>query len=117
MKITVSHIITAVTLLGGVVTIFQVMSKPQAVSAPQSVEAARANAQSFDQKIAQLESSSTSGDDPEEVHFTSEEVSAELAQSMGAVPAQPVPKINNPPTSTDTIMGQGQVEVKGYQVQ
>lgn len=118
MKITVKRVFTAVTLVAGVITIYQVMSKPTPVAAPQSLQAAQANAQSFDQKIAQLEAAKTEGGAPEEVHFTSEEVSAELAQSMGAVPAQPVAKpVRTAPSSPDAVIGSGQVEVKGYQVQ
>jgi len=118
MKITVSRIITAITLVGGAITIYQVMSKPLPVASPQTLEAAQANAQSFDQKIAQLERSRSEGGAPDEVHFTSEEVSAELAQSMGAVPAQPVAKpVRTAPSSPDAVIGSGQVEVKGYQVQ
>ena len=118
MKITVSRIITAITLVGGAITIYQVMSKPLPVASPQTVEASQANAQSFDQKIAQLESSRTEGGAPEEVHFTSEEVSAELAQSMGAMPGQPVARpVNTTPSSPDAVIGPGQIEVKGYQVQ
>lgn len=118
MKITFKRVFTAITLVAGAVTIYQLMSKPMPVAAPQNMETARANAQSFDQKIAQLEAAKADGSTPEEVHFTSEEVSAELAQSMGAVPAQQRPKtINTTPTSPETVVGQGQVEVKGYQVQ
>lgn len=117
MKITVKRVFTAVTLVAGVITIYQVMSKPTPVAAPQSIEAAQANAQSFDQKIAQLEAPKTDANAPEEVHFTSEEVSAELAQSMGAVPAQPVATpVRTAPSSPDAVIGSGQVEVKGYQV-
>jgi len=118
MKITVKRVFTAVTLVAGAITIYQVMSKPMPVAAPQSLEAAQANAQSFDQKIAQLEAPRTEGGAPEEVHFTSEEVSAELAQSMGGVPARPVTKaVRTTPSSPDTVIGPGRVEVKGYQVQ
>ena len=118
MKITVSRIITAITLVGGAITIYQVMSKPLPVASPQTLEAAQTNAQSFDQKIAQLEGSRNEGGALEEVHFTSEEVSAELAQSMGTVAAQPVAKtVRTAPSSSDAVVGSGQVEVKGYQVQ
>jgi hypothetical protein len=118
MKITVKRVFTAVTLVAGAITIYQVMSKPTPVAAPQSREAAQANAQSFDQKIVQLEAPKTESNAPEEVHFSSEEVSAELAQSMGAVPAPPVAKpVRTAPSSSDAVVGPGEVQVKGYQVQ
>jgi hypothetical protein len=96
----------------------QIMSKPQPVALPQSVEAAQANAQKFDQKIAQLATPKMPGSAPEEVHFSSDEVGAELAQTMGAVPATQVAKpVSTAPSSPDTVLGSGQVQVKGYPVQ
>src|SRR5262249_41810604 len=60
----------------------------------------------------------TEGSAPEEVHFTSEELSARLAQSMGTLPAHPVAKaVRTSPTPPDSDIGSGQVEVNGYQVQ
>ncbi|SRR6266487_5935126 len=119
MKITVKRVFMAATLVCGAVTFYQVMSKPQPVATPQSIETAQANAQSFDQKIEQLETSRTQGGSPAEVHFTSEEVSAELAQAMGAVPsAQTITKpVSAVSSSPDAVIGPGQVKVKGYQVQ
>src|SRR5262249_10810986 len=97
---------------------YQLMSKPQPVASPQTVQAAQENAQSFDQKLEQLAASRTQSAAPAEVHFTSDEVSAEVAQSMGAVPPpQPVTKpVNSQPSSPDAVVGPGQVQVKGYQV-
>src|SRR5438445_364269 len=115
MQVTGRRIFSAVMLLCGVVTIYQVLSKPQPVALPQTVETAQANAQSFDQKIGQLQEPRTNGSVPEEVHFTSDEVSAEMAQSAGAVPAaaaSPVRPVSSAPTSADAVAGPGQVEVK-----
>src|SRR5262249_22171236 len=81
------------------------------------VEAAQANAQSFDQKGAQLEAVTTQDGAPAEARFTSEEVSAELAQSVGALPAQVTRPVGMAPSSPDSSVGSGQVEVQGYQVQ
>src|SRR5262249_51843899 len=118
MKMTVQRVFTAFTVVAGAITIYQVMSKPMPVAAPQNVDGARVNAQSFDQKIAQLEAPRTEGSAPEEVHFTSEELSARLAQSMGTLPAHPVAKaVRTSPTPPDSDIGSGQVEVNGYQVQ
>jgi hypothetical protein len=47
---------------------------------------AAANAQSFEQKIEQLEKPKDPEAPPAEVHITSNEVSAALAQSVGAIP-------------------------------
>jgi hypothetical protein len=106
-----------VMIVGGLVTGYQILSKPQPVDEPQSAEEARANAQSFDQKIALLEAARQENGGPGEVRFTSAEVSAEVAESLGAVPPAPPANIgNSPPTSPDTVLGQGDVQVKGYQV-
>jgi hypothetical protein len=117
MKITIRRVVTAVMLTGAAITIYQLMSKPQSVAVPQSVEMAQANAQSFDQKMAQLEASRTPDGATAEARFTSEEVSAELAQAMGAVPASVTRRASSAPSSPDSVVGTGQVQVKGYQVE
>ncbi|HEY8671283.1 MAG TPA: hypothetical protein VIL63_10625 [Terriglobales bacterium] len=119
MRVTGRRIFSAVMLMCGAVTIYQVLSRPQPVAVPQTVETAQANAKSFDQKIGQLQAPRTNGSVPEEVHFTSDEVSAEMAQSVGAVPAavpSPVRPVSSAPASPDAVVAPGQVEVKGYQV-
>ncbi len=100
---------------GGLVTAYQILSRPQPVALPQAREEARANAQSFDQKIEVLETARAENNPPAQVHFTSDEVSAEVAQSMGTAPA-PVPSPSLPVASPDAVIAQGDVAVKGYQV-
>jgi len=59
------------------------------------------------------------GNVPAEVHFTSDEVSAEMAQSVGAIPAAPVAAakpVSSAPASPDSMVGPGAVEVRSYQV-
>jgi len=114
MQVTVKRVITAVMVVGGLVTGYQILSKPQPVEAPQSVEEARANAQSFDQKIAVVEAARQENGAPAEIRFTSAEVSAEVAQSLGAVP--PASGGTSQPSSTDNVVGPGEVQIKGYQV-
>src|SRR5262249_39072287 len=77
-------------------------------------EEARANAQSFDQKIAVIEAARQENGVPAEVRFTSAEVSAEVAQSLGSVPPANVGTTR--PASTDTVVAPGDVQIKGYQV-
>jgi hypothetical protein len=51
------------------------------------------------------------------VRFTSDEVSAEVAENMS--PSSPVPagtSANKQPNSPDAVVAQGDVQVKGYQV-
>jgi hypothetical protein len=117
MKITARRVFSIVMLVGAAVTTYQILSKPQPIAVPQTLDIARANAQSFEQKLEQVEIQRASKGTPEEVHFTSEEVSAELAQSMGAVPADArAAKPVSAPSSPDSIVGQGDVQVKNYQV-
>ena len=104
-------------LVGAVITGYQILSRPQPVATVQTAEDARLNAQSFDQKIEQLQAPRAEGSAPAEAHFTSDEVSAEVAQSMGAVPAAAVTNTNStPPPSPNTVVSSGNVQIKGYQV-
>jgi len=115
MEITGRRIFTAVTLIGTAVTAYQVLSKPEPVAAPLSVEAVRANAESFDQKLRQLQATRSEGSDPAEVRFSSEEVSAELAEATGTMPGGSAPKPVSSP-SPETTVAAGEVEVKSCQV-
>ena len=117
MKITVKRVITTVTLVSGFITGYQILSKPQPVAIRQDREEARANAQSFDQKIQVLETSRDQDSPPAEVRFTSDEVSAEVAENMAPCPsAQAGNTASRQPKSPDAVVAQGDVQVKDYQV-
>lgn len=119
MQWTGKRIVTVVMVVGTIITTYQLLSKPQPVAAPQLPETARANAQSFDQKLEQLQAPRTKGSAPAEVHFTSEEVSAEMAQAVGALPPAPqtsAKPVNSAPNSPDSEVAPGNVQVKDYQV-
>lgn len=132
MKITGRRIFSAMMLMGSAVTFYQLFSKPQPVAEPQDQAVAKANAGSFEQKLEKLETSRTLGDAPAEVHFTSDEVSAEIAQSTSSpsvAPSNPAPTSASPPaapdstkpvstapSSPDAAISPGQVQVKGYEV-
>ena len=132
MQITGRRIFSAVMLLGCVVTLYQLFSKPQPVAEPQTQDVAKANASSFDQKIERLEAPRNSSDAPAEVRFSSDEVSAEIAQSTSSPAAAttspvsasapaaatggPAKPISTAPSSPDAAISQGQVQVKGYDV-
>jgi hypothetical protein len=131
MQITKRRIFSAVMLLSCVVTLYQLFSRPQPVAAPQEPAVAKVNAASFDQKLQQLEPSRSAGDPPAEVHFTSDEVSAVIAQSTSSAsaasnpapsstsaarPTDPAKPVSSAPSSPDAVMSPGQVQVKGYEV-
>jgi hypothetical protein len=133
MQITGRRIFSAIMLVGCFITTYQLFSKPQPVASPQNVEVTRANAASFDQKLEQLETPRTVADTPAEVHFSSDEVSAEIAQSTSSPPAvvpEPASKgsrsvaaadsakpVSAPTSTPDVVVATGQVQVKGYEVQ
>jgi len=119
MQWTGKRIFTIVMAVGTVITTYQLLSKPRPVATPQNAETARANVQSFDQKLEQLQAPRTDGSAPAEVHFSSEEVSAEMAQAVGAAPPAPATTtkpVNSAPNSPDAEVGPGDVQVKDYQV-
>jgi hypothetical protein len=119
MQLNGKRIFTAVMLVGAAITVYQVMSKPQPVAPPLTASSAQANAQMFDQKLEQLAAPRSAGSAPAEVRFTSDEVSAEMAQSVGAIPATPptaTRPVSSAPAAPDAVVGPGEVEVKGYQV-
>src|SRR5882672_2776799 len=81
------RIISITTLVTSVVAVYLVVKKPQPVAQPQSPAVAVANAQSFEQKLEELEKPKDPEAPPAEIHLTSNEVSAVLAQSASAIPA------------------------------
>jgi hypothetical protein len=82
----IDRIISIATLLSSVVAIYLVIKKPQPVAQPQTPAVAAANAQSFQQKMDELEKPKDPDLPPAEVHITSNEVSGVLAQAAGAIP-------------------------------
>jgi len=85
------------------------------VAHAQPAAAAAANAQSFQDKLQQLDAVKQPGQAPAEVHLSSDEVSAAMAQAVGAVPPATGSSIA-PTSSTDVALTTGQPEVKDYQV-
>jgi hypothetical protein len=116
MKGNVRRIISAATLLSSLIAIFLVLKKPQPVAYAQPVAAAAANAQSFQDKLQQLDRAKQPGEAPAEVHVSSDEVSAAIAQATGAIPPVAVPGSSREPASPDVVSTTGQPEVKDYQV-
>lgn len=112
----IDRIISLTTLAVAVIALILVLKKPAPITAPQTVAQATANAQSFQNKLSQLQSPSaqqpqsdegasisqpdsqqpnlasqtapSSSTTPGEVHITSDEVSAAIAQASGALSGQ-----------------------------
>jgi len=117
------RIISVATLAISVFTLILVLRKPAPVAQPVSPATAAANAQSFQEKVNKLEQPQTSSEGASEVHLTSGELSAALAQAAGAI-ATPQPASgaqNSSPAPSATPSGSmefpGAVpNIKDYQV-
>ena len=111
------RIISVATLVTSVIALVLVLKKPAPVAHPQAPAVAAANAQSFQDKIQQLEQPTEEGQPSSEVRFTSDEVSAAIAQAAGAIPAsaaQADADLNV--SSPDATVAPGTPVVKDYQV-
>jgi hypothetical protein len=127
MKWKLDRIISVATLAASLIAIFLVLKKPQPVAPAQSPAAAAANVQSLENKLEQLERPKDPGQPPAQVHFSSDEITAALAQAAAMVPASAgttpasaaqtgagVP--TSLPSSPDAAIGEGEPEVKDYKV-
>ena len=124
MKLKINRIISIVTLLASLAAVVLLLQKPAPVAQPQVPTAIAEHAQSFDQKMAEFQvaiaqSSGSSGAQllpaapatvpappKPEVHITSDEVSAVLAQSIG----------NAGELKPDSNVGSGAPSIKDQQV-
>ena len=126
MKLKLDRIISIATLLASLVALVLVLKKPAPVAQPQTPAAVAANAQSFGQKMEQLEqaaqqstatpglsyqpaSSQSSSSSPKaEVHLNSDEVGAALARATGGAGSGEL--------SPDSNVGSGAPTIKDQQV-
>jgi hypothetical protein len=135
MRWKLDRIISVATLAASLIAIFLVLKKPQPVAPVQSPAAAAANVQSLEHKLEQLEQPKEPGQLPAQVHFSSEEITAALAQAAAALPANipasatmsggstPASTVQSSPglpttvpSSPDVAIGEGEPEVKDYKV-
>ena len=127
MKWKLDRIISVATLVTSVIAIFLVLKKPQPVAPSQSPAAAAANVQSLENKLEQLERPKDPGQPPAQVHFSSDEITAALAQAAAMVPASAGTNSGSSaqtglslptslPSSPDAAIGEGTPEVKDYKV-
>jgi hypothetical protein len=112
----IDRIISVATLVTSLLALILVLKKPAPVAQPQAAATAAVNAESFQQKVQQLEQPKEPGQPPAEVRINSDEVSAALAQAAGQIPlaavSQAVPGVGSP----ETPLAPGQPDVKDYQV-
>ncbi len=127
MKLKIDRVISVATLVAALVAIVLVLKRPAPVAPPQPPAAIEVHAQSFDQKMADFQAAvsqanstpqstgvalpgtpmgaAAAAENPKpEVHITSDEVSAVLAQSLGT--AGPLTPDSNIGSSAPTIKDQ-----------
>ncbi|HYM76173.1 MAG TPA: hypothetical protein VE377_09370 [Candidatus Dormibacteraeota bacterium] len=102
MKLKIHRILSIATLLASLIAIVLVLQKPAPVGHAQAPAAITAQAESFDQKMAEFQLAAQQLKNPAtyeaasltpkaEVHVNSDEIGAVLAQSMGTPGAAPAP--------------------------
>jgi hypothetical protein len=114
------RIISWATLAISVFTLYLVVRKPAPFSAPPASPAVvAANAQSFQEKLSQIEQPRSSADAPPEVHINSAELSAAFAQATGLAPTpsstRPAGGSGLAATPTSAELSGAVPEVKDYQ--
>jgi hypothetical protein len=116
------RIISFATLAISILTLALVLRRPAPVATPAAPAAAAADAQSFQEKVAQLAQPRTPGEGESEIRMTSGELSAALAQAAGLQPsAAPANPSTSAPSSFSPASGAiefpGAVpSIKDYQV-
>jgi hypothetical protein len=88
-KFRLGRILSIATLLIAVTALVLALKKPQPVAPPQSPAAIAANAQSFQDKVSQLEQAQAQGQTGSEVRLTADEIGAAIAQAERAMPSLP----------------------------
>lgn len=120
MKLKLDRIISIATLTASVAALVLVLKKPEPVATPLPAPAVAANAQSFQNKIEQLEQAHAQGQSGAEIRPNAQEIAAAIAQSSGDVPAASTTNTssssegNSPQLTGD--LGPGEASVKDYQV-
>lgn len=85
MKIKFDRIISVATLTASVAALVLVLKKPAPVAEPLPAHTVAANAQSFQNKIGQLEQARAQGQSGAEVRLNAQEVAAAIAQASDAL--------------------------------
>src|SRR5450432_2137383 len=89
---------------------------PQPVAPPQAPAVAAANAESFQNKISQLEKPNAAGQSPAEIHLNSAEITAAFAQAAGSIPMPATSELNAGTSVTASVDPSAQPDIKDYNV-
>ncbi len=112
------RIISLATLASSIIAIVLVLKKPSPVAQPIPPAIAKVKAESFQEKIDQIEQPRPASQPPAEVRVNAEELNAVLAQAAQTT-ASSMLQTGVPgsvPSSADAPVAPGQPEVKDYQV-
>ena len=112
----VDRIISVATLVTSLIAMFLVLKKPAPVAQPQPAATAAINAQSFQEKVQQLDQPKEVGQPPAEIRLNSDEVSAAIAQAAGPIPLAEASQAVSGAGSPDAAIAPGAPEVKDYRV-
>jgi hypothetical protein len=99
VRSSISRIISIATLVISLAALYLAMRKPAPVAFPQASTTAAANAESFQNKVNQLEEAQAQGQTGSEVRLTAGEISAAIAQATAQAGSVPAPV---PPASTSS---------------
>jgi hypothetical protein len=119
MKIKLDRIISVATLTASVAALALVLKRPDPVAPTLPVPAVAANAQSFQNKIEQLEQARAQGQSGAEVRLNAQEVAGAIAQAAGALDTPAGGGSAGPASGSDSLSGElgaGEPSVKDYQV-
>jgi hypothetical protein len=111
-----NRIISLCSLAVSLTVLVLLFKRPQPVAPPLAPAAAAANAESFQNKISQLDKPSPAGQVPAEIHLNSAEISAAFAQAAGAIPMPATSELNAATPVTAPVDPSAQPEIKDYNV-
>jgi len=111
-----NRIISLASLAVSMAVLFMLFKRPQPLAPPQAPAAVAANAESFQNKISQLEKPIPAGQAPAEVHLNSAEITAAFAQAAGAIPLPAAAELNSGTSVTAPVDPSAQPDIKDYNV-
>ena len=118
MKIKIDRVISIATLTVSVAALVLVLRKPQPVAPTLPPAEVKANAESYQNKIEQLEQPRAPGQ-TNEVRINAQEVNAAIAQAAGALSVGSAPLSNTPTGGSRDLsgdLGAGEPDIKDYRV-
>ena len=110
-----NRIISLASLAVSLTVLVMLFKRPQPMAPPQAPAVAVANAESFQNKIAQLDKPSPAGEAPAEVHLNSAEITAAFAQAAGAIPMNAGAPVSGS-SVTAPVDPAAQPDIKDYNV-